>query len=59
MSSYIFSVEPIEVGKVETRNRTIQTPIPCPGTKEILQKLSKYESEPKTFQCMTHLEIGG
>ena len=44
MSSYNFSVEPIEVERIKTQNRIIGTPIPCPGTKEILQKLSKYES---------------
>jgi len=44
MSSYNFSVEPIEVEKVNTQNRTIQSAIPCSGSKEIFGKLSKYES---------------
>jgi hypothetical protein len=40
MSNYIFSLEPIEVEKVETKNRIIQTKIPCPQTIEIIQKFS-------------------
>ena len=44
MSDYIFSLEPIEVKKIETKYRKIQTKIPCPQTKDIIDKLSKYES---------------
>jgi 4-aminobutyrate aminotransferase-like enzyme len=44
MSNYIFSLEPIEVTRIQTKNRIIQTKIPCPETRNIVEKLSKYES---------------
>jgi len=44
MSSYEFSWEPFDVPKINTKNRTINTAIPCPGTKEVLVDLAKYES---------------
>jgi 4-aminobutyrate aminotransferase-like enzyme len=44
MSSYKFSRMPINVPKVHTKNRFINTPIPAPGTKESLILLEQYES---------------
>ena len=44
MSSHTFSLDPLNVPKVKTLNRTIKTQIPAPGTKEILKKLSSLES---------------
>ena len=44
MGNYKFSRTPINVPMVETRHRLIKTPIPSPGTKNILSKLEKYES---------------
>ena len=44
MSSYSFSLEPKFVKKISTKNRIIKTPIPCPGTKDILSRLEKVES---------------
>jgi 4-aminobutyrate aminotransferase / (S)-3-amino-2-methylpropionate transaminase / 5-aminovalerate transaminase len=44
MSGYAFSWEPVIVPKVRTENRRINTAIPCPGTKELLSDLAKYES---------------
>ena len=44
MSASIHSREPQHVPFVSTLNRTIQTPIPAPGTKEILDRLDKCES---------------
>ena len=44
MSSHIFSRDPIEVPFVETANRSINTAIPAPGTKDILEKLDSVES---------------
>ncbi len=44
MASYNFSREPQEVKMISTKNREIKTKIPAPGTKEILEKLDKFES---------------
>jgi 4-aminobutyrate aminotransferase-like enzyme len=44
MSKHQFSRIPIAVKKIETENRRISTPIPAPGTSEILEQLDKYES---------------
>ena len=44
MSNYIFSDVPQDVETIKTDNRIIKTKIPCPGTREILVKLKKYES---------------
>ena len=44
MSGYSFSRKPIEVPLVKTKNRSIQTQIPAPGTVDILAKLDNYES---------------
>lgn len=44
MSNYIFSLEPTEVTRIKTKNRIIQSKIPCLETRGILDKLSMYES---------------
>ena len=44
MSGYCFSREPVLVPEFETKNRRITTPIPCPGTREILESLDNHES---------------
>ena len=44
MSSHQFSRIPVEVTKLETDNRRISTPIPAPGTSDVLEQLDKYES---------------
>ncbi len=44
MSSFQFHTDPVEVSHVSTTNRSIKTAIPAPGTKEILNTLSKVES---------------
>lgn len=44
MSSYSFSRKSKSVPFIQTQNRIIKTEIPCPGTKEVLEKLDKYES---------------
>ena len=44
MSNYNFSRTPIKVPIVKTRHRSIKTPIPPPGTEDILKKLELYES---------------
>ena len=44
MSSYQFPIEPVVVPKVRTNYRLINTPIPAPGTKDILGRLSRVES---------------
>jgi 4-aminobutyrate aminotransferase-like enzyme len=44
MSDYIFSRNPVEVDNIATNNRLIQSAIPCPGSKEILDILDVYES---------------
>lgn len=42
--AYKFSVDPVDVPKIKTDNREIKTGIPCPGSREIIEKLAKYES---------------
>lgn len=44
MSDHSFSLDPVEVVKVDTSNRIIKTAIPAPGTREVLERLSKVES---------------
>ena len=44
MSNYKFSRMPINVPKVHTKNRFINTLIPAPGTEESLRLLEQYES---------------
>ncbi len=44
MANYNFSLIPREVSKLKTKNRKIQTPIPAPGTMELLDRLKKVES---------------
>ena len=44
MSSYKFSIQPVNVPKVNTSYRKINTAIPTPETKEILDQLSNSES---------------
>ena len=42
--TYKFSLDPVEVPKVKTANREIKTGIPCPGSREVVEQLAKYES---------------
>ena len=42
--SYQFSRTPKKVQIINTEHRSITTDIPCPGTKEVLETLDKYES---------------
>lgn len=44
MSGHDFSRNPVEVPPVSTKHRLIQTPVPVPGSREILEKLDRYES---------------
>lgn len=44
MNAHSFSLEPKIVKKIKTKNRLIQTAIPCQGTKEILKRLEMVES---------------
>ena len=44
MSAFAFSRIPVAVPSVLTANRSIQTRIPTPGTKEILESLDRLES---------------
>ena len=44
MSNYKFSRMPINVPKVNTKNRFINTAIPAPGTDESIRKLEQFES---------------
>ena len=44
MSNYVFKVNPQDVTFVATNFRKIQTKIPAPGTQEILDSLSQFES---------------
>ena len=44
MSAFSFSKKPVKVPLVKTKNRSIQTPVPSPGTEGILENLSNYES---------------
>lgn len=41
---YIITRTPKNVAKVQTDHRSIQTPIPAPGTEIVLESLDKYES---------------
>jgi 4-aminobutyrate aminotransferase-like enzyme len=44
MTAHIFTRTPVVVPKVDTAFRKINTPIPAPGTQEILTNLEKFES---------------
>ncbi len=44
MSNFEFQIEPIDVPSVNTSNREIKTRIPAPGTLEVIEKLSRFES---------------
>ena len=44
MAGYDFSRDPVVVPSVRTKHRLIQTPVPVPGSREILEKLDRYES---------------
>lgn len=44
MVDYKFSTTPVMVPHVDTNHRIIRTPIPSPGTQEILSRLEQYES---------------
>jgi len=44
MSSHIFSRDPVKVPFVKTQYRSIQTGIPAPGTKAVLEELDNVES---------------
>lgn len=44
MSSYNFSRTPAKVSTVNTKHRSINSPIPALGTKEVIEKLEKVES---------------
>jgi len=44
MANYKFSRKSVNVPTVKTHHRLIKTPIPPPGTEEILSKLERYES---------------
>jgi 4-aminobutyrate aminotransferase-like enzyme len=43
-TGFNFSLSPQKVASVATRHRKISTGIPAPGTQEVLEQLSKYES---------------
>ena len=44
MAGKIFSLDPIEVPRVETSSRRISTPLPVPESLPLLEKLRKFES---------------
>ena len=44
MSKYMFSLDPQDVSPLNTKFRTVKTQLPCPGSKEIVLELAKYES---------------
>jgi 4-aminobutyrate aminotransferase-like enzyme len=44
MAGYEFSRSPRTVPLISTKHRSIQTPIPAPGTEQILAELDRYES---------------
>jgi 4-aminobutyrate aminotransferase-like enzyme len=44
MAGHVFSRKPVDVPFVNTKYRTISTPIPAPGTEQILALLDRYES---------------
>lgn len=45
MANYKFSFESIKVPHILTKNRIIKTEIPCPGTKDLIDKLELFESK--------------
>lgn len=45
MAGYKFSFNPVEVPHVLTKNRIIKTPIPSPGSKNIIDRLELCESQ--------------
>tara|TARA_A100001388_G_C28746510_1_gene489757 strand:+ start:70 stop:1464 length:1395 start_codon:yes stop_codon:yes gene_type:complete len=44
MSKYSFSVDPQDVEFIRSKNRLIQSKIPAPGTKNLLERLNQVES---------------
>ncbi len=44
MAEHSFSLIPIDVPKIKSNHRSIQTAIPAPGTAEVFDRLSKVES---------------
>jgi 4-aminobutyrate aminotransferase-like enzyme len=44
VSAFSFSIKPVKVPLINTKNRSIQTPVPALGTEGILENLSNYES---------------
>ncbi len=44
MSGYNFSTDPVDVPKVNTSNRIINTAIPSPGTNQMIKQLEQVES---------------
>lgn len=44
MAGYNFSLDPVNVPKIKTKFRLINTAIPTPGTREIFERLDKVES---------------
>ena len=44
MAFYNFLLDPVEVPRVDTKHRKINSEIPAPGTKEILSRLDRVES---------------
>lgn len=44
MANYEFSLTPKIVPKIKTKNRKINSAIPAPGTSEVMERLSLYES---------------
>jgi 4-aminobutyrate aminotransferase-like enzyme len=44
MAGFEFTRAPVNVPKVQTQYRRIQTPLPAPGTKELFDELDKYEA---------------
>ena len=43
MSGRRFAIEPVEVERVATAHRRIVTALPAPGTKTVIDELSRYE----------------
>lgn len=44
MEKHNFQIEPVDVPKIQTKHRSINSPMPAPGTVSILANLAKYES---------------
>lgn len=44
MAGHVFSRDPVPTAPVETAHRRIATAIPCPGTKDVLERLDRTES---------------